>query len=416
MQDEEKDPAGGTAPRGKTGAQADAGTQGEAGAQGDATPAHAVPEGGRPAAGAVSSSAEPGKAKAAPAPRARILYFSLLNVAACMGVVLLHTNGTFWEGPASPGWAVSNLIETLTYWPVPIFFMMSGALLIDYRRRMGTAEYLRRRFMRTVVPFLFWSLVAMAYAWWDARAHWAAFDASKHGMVNALVNTGYVPVYWFFPVLFGLYLCYPVLSAVHDQDKRRVFTYMAACALVFVSVLPLVFDLLHLQFSSAYAPVVAAGYMVYPLLGWLLAREDLGRGQRLAIYGLGVAGFAMQLLGTYFLSGPAGQVVSTFKGYTNLPAVLQSCAVFVLAKQAEPALRRLAARRPRAIALVNTAASLTFGVYLVHYYLVQQLPRVLGVDPHLLGWKLGGALLIFLVSAAAVWALRKVPGVRHVIP
>lgn len=350
------------------------------------------------------------------APREKILYFSLLNVLACMGVVFLHTNGTFWEGPGSARWGVANLIETLMYWPVPIFFMMSGALLIDYRKRMSTAEYLRRRFLRTVVPFLFWSLVALAFAWWNARANGAAFDPGKRVILNSLINTGYISIYWFFPVLFGLYLSYPALSAVSDEAKPRVFGYLAACALIFVSVLPLLFDLLHLQFNSAYAPVVAAGYMVYPLLGWLLARQELSRPQRLGIYALGIAGFAAQLLGTYFLSVAGGEIVSTFKGYTNLPAVLQACAVFVLARQAEPALKRLLTKHPRAIRALSTVASLTFGIYLVHYYLVQLLPTFLGIDPHLIAWKLGGSLLIFLVSAIIVWVLRKVPGARHVIP
>ena len=47
--------------------------------------------------------------------RGGCLYIDVLKVFAALGVVLLHANHVFWEGPSSPAWVSANLIETLFY-------------------------------------------------------------------------------------------------------------------------------------------------------------------------------------------------------------------------------------------------------------------------------------------------------------
>ena len=73
------------------------------------------------------------------------LYISVLNCVSCVAVVLLHTNGIFWSHPSGELWISANFIETYFYWAVPIFFMISGATLMDYRERYTTAEFYKNR-------------------------------------------------------------------------------------------------------------------------------------------------------------------------------------------------------------------------------------------------------------------------------
>ena len=57
------------------------------------------------------------------------LYISVANVFACISVIILHANGIFWTRPSGRLWITSNFLETIFYWPVPIFFMLSGVTL-----------------------------------------------------------------------------------------------------------------------------------------------------------------------------------------------------------------------------------------------------------------------------------------------
>lgn len=78
----------------------------------------------------------------------RILYFDILNILACFGVVCLHQNGiVHWYDIHTAPFKQSLIFEVGFFWAVPIFFMLSGATLFDYRSRYSTKEFLLRRAM-----------------------------------------------------------------------------------------------------------------------------------------------------------------------------------------------------------------------------------------------------------------------------
>lgn len=57
-------------------------------------------------------------------------YLTLLNVLSAFSVVFLHTNGCFLHFSTERYWFTANIIESIFYFAVPVFFMISGATLI----------------------------------------------------------------------------------------------------------------------------------------------------------------------------------------------------------------------------------------------------------------------------------------------
>ena len=55
----------------------------------------------------------------------RIEYISLASVLSAIAVVYLHANGCFWDFSTSRYWITANMIESIFYFAVPIFFMIS---------------------------------------------------------------------------------------------------------------------------------------------------------------------------------------------------------------------------------------------------------------------------------------------------
>ena len=71
------------------------------------------------------------------------LWMGLANVLACLAVLFSHLN-SFWEGPGQGrSFLTATVIETCFDWAVPVFLMLSGANIIDYRSRMSTRTYAR---------------------------------------------------------------------------------------------------------------------------------------------------------------------------------------------------------------------------------------------------------------------------------
>lgn len=65
----------------------------------------------------------------------------VMNIAACVAVVALHVNGGIWGFARNLNWAMMLITECVCYWAVPVFFMITGATLLDYRLRYSTKVF-----------------------------------------------------------------------------------------------------------------------------------------------------------------------------------------------------------------------------------------------------------------------------------
>ena len=147
--------------------------------------------------------------------RKAILYLDVLNVLACICVVGMHCNGMVHEFDGSFAWAQSMVVETLAYWAVPVFFMLSGATMMNYRERYSTGEFFKRRILRVGIPFIFWTLFMAAVKYGNGDIAWIGF----RDFIQRLLNNQIQTTYWFFAPLFMVYLSMPVLSRLAEHKK-----------------------------------------------------------------------------------------------------------------------------------------------------------------------------------------------------
>ena len=106
-----------------------------------------------------------------PAASARWLpYGDPMRIAGAVAVVVYHVAG-YGQGRRSEvgagGWWVCTLAVCATLWCVPIFILLSGALLLDPQRNKSAASFYRRRLWRIGIPFLFWSGILPSF--WQTR-------------------------------------------------------------------------------------------------------------------------------------------------------------------------------------------------------------------------------------------------------
>ena len=76
--------------------------------------------------------------------RHRIAYYDTLNIAACFGVISMHANGLTHSFSPTLSWLQAFFVDCVFYWAVPAFFMLTGATLLDYRKRYETSEFSSR--------------------------------------------------------------------------------------------------------------------------------------------------------------------------------------------------------------------------------------------------------------------------------
>ncbi len=303
----------------------------------------------------------------------RIQYLDALRVLAMLAVVFLHSStATLGVGDGSAVWHFSNVITSLFNARVPLFFMVSGALLLDSPRTLSIAYTLKKRVLRLLVPLLVWSILYLAYqpiADWvvGGSPDWAgAIDKLK----TLLGRPAIVPL-WFMYAMICVYILSPLLKGLVDSLSRNLAIFMMALWVVFSCLLPTVAALVPDYLSSSFTLMpnydfnFIAGYLGYFLAGYYLMKTKKSVPKKWLILAICINA-AVIALGTWWKTDVLGFYSDIFKRHTYVFTVIMACSLFLLFKELmrERRLGRVASR------VIGFLTPLTFGVYLAHSLMV----------------------------------------------
>lgn len=346
-------------------------------------------------------------------PRGRIDYITLLSVLSAYAVVQLHTNRCFWPYSPKPFWTSALVIECICGFCVPIFFMISGATLIDYRERYSTKEYFIKRFKRAFIPYVVWCYIGLLYNL--LMGYTKIEEINLHKIIITVLSGDSIGIYWFFPILFGIYLSIPLFAAVEKPLRKNVFLYLIIASILVNTLVHFIRNVFHLDFTFSTSVHVAASYLVYVLAGYWITHYDVNKIVEILVYIMGLACVITQIIGTYYLSNNLGALDETYKGFENFPCIMYSIAVFMLIKRIGPFMMRGGAGK-----LIKRISSYTLGIYLIHWYVLEILENLLVKYCNLvitdLWYRLISPLLIIPICILIIWILRKIPVIKYIVP
>ena len=307
----------------------------------------------------------------------------LCRVIACLAVAAIHTAMLFWDfSPAAPAWAFWNLFSLAVRFGVPLFFLLSGALLLgretlDFRRCL-------RRVLRLALLFYVWSALCRLI---DAACGRVWMDGTP---LVLLILQGYYHL-WFLPALALCCCALPLLhGAIHGgaDNLRRgaLLLFFVVLALAVLEAAPGKPDWL----SALLSPwrLSHFRYLIYFLLGRLLTRRTLSAR---ALTALGLAALT------------AGRAVDVYYGYLTPSAALGACFVFALC-------RRLVPWAEKRAATLQKLAGCTLGVYLLHPVFIDLLRGRVDFAAHSAVWLFPASYLaVVLIPLGLTLLLQKLP-------
>ena len=341
----------------------------------------------------------------------RIEYISLASVLSAIAVVYLHANGCFWRFSTSRYWITANIIESVFYFAVPVFFMISGAMLIDFNKRYSLNEFFKKRITKTVIPFIVWSLIYLLIEIF----YFKSIDINTVNLtyvVNGLINGNIFQLYWFFIPLFCIYLSIPVFSYISDEHKKSIFIYVTTLTFILNIFIPFIISVFNLRMDYTISMIVGGGYLFYPLVGYLLHKYEMPKNYRLVLYLLAIIGLLLHITGTYYLSFEAGKVINTYKGYTNLPSVLYSIGIFLFIKYDLIKIMKINIISR----IVHFLDFYTLGIYLIHYYFLGFLMLKFNVQITSIVYRLLSPIFAITMSVIAIYVIRKIPIIEKILP
>ena len=166
-----------------------------------------------------------------------ILYADILRAFATVQVVFLHTSAPLlynFNTIDLNWWWAGNIIDSATRPCVPLFFMLSGMLLLG--REEPLSLFLKKRLGRILIPFLTWALIYLFI-----------FNDKKSGSVVDIGVSFFIkfingPVYyhyWFMYMIILLYLLTPFLRIYVNNAPSQYTEYFLILWFLFSSLNPL---------------------------------------------------------------------------------------------------------------------------------------------------------------------------------
>ena len=336
--------------------------------------------------------------------KTHLLYMDILRTIAILMVLMLHSVSDLFVEPAlygTPAWQVLNILNTVSRAGVPLFFMISGCLIISDERPVTLSAFFSRRIPKIIIPFFIWNIVYYIYSANKAQSY-----ASVGDFLFGFASMGISYHFWFVYTMLFIYLLVPIIKPFMVRATDSHLIYALLVILFPATLCPLINKfygdwLLRID-------LVILGYAGYVVLGYLLGRSELSVKSRLIVYASGVGGALLSVIGTSFFSS-TNLIDTFFNGGYSLPAYCVSAAVFVLVRELS---KRVTSRR--AARLFYSLASLSYGVYLIHVLVM----RIFFEDytPVHVGLTVTLEFVITtLVSFGVVFVLSKIPVVKKIL-
>jgi surface polysaccharide O-acyltransferase-like enzyme len=343
-----------------------------------------------------------------------ILWADFIRVIATVLVITVHVSGQItnaWGRVPESDWFVADIYGGIARICVPLFFMISGYLLLPRSEPLGT--FYKKRLPKVVIPLIAWSLI---YAGWYCGNH--SGTCTLPMIQNLLLVRGAYYHLWFLYVLIGIYLILPVLRLmIGPHTDFRVLWYLIGLWLIFQPILAIAKRFWN--FSIRIQPPLAVGFVGFLFLGYLLGGSTLTRLRVLLSAIVFFLATLVTILGTYFMTRTAGEFDGFFYDLMSLNVILASGAAFMLLRWVSDT--RLL-QRPGWHELFRLMAAAAFGIYLIHVLVIEVLQGwIPGVQfDSFIGhpfWSIPlVCLVVFTVSFGMVRLLQKMPVLNRIIP
>jgi len=201
----------------------------------------------------------------------RIAYLDNLRALSIFAIILIHVS-LLWTKPELIGINIHDFFINLGRIGVPIFLMISGALLLN-KDYSNLGSFYKRRFPRIVLPFILWILV---YVVVRAYVAWPKGDL-VYFVVDSILNNFMA---WYFYLILGIYFALPFINdfiRARPLKDVKYFVILFLFASVFYSICN------YTGMTSYFDLRFFLGGMSYLILGYYLSNVEIKYPNRVMI-------------------------------------------------------------------------------------------------------------------------------------
>jgi len=142
-------------------------------------------------------------------------WLDYLRIIATLAVICIHATSHYYKNAPdlnTLNWWLTNLLNAASRFAVPIFVMISGALLLG--KPSTTKAFYQKRTIRLLPPLLFWSAFYLGFG--------LLTDTDLHQQLWQILLHGYTRIHlWYLTMLACLMLFAPFINQFINGNKPR---------------------------------------------------------------------------------------------------------------------------------------------------------------------------------------------------
>ena len=210
--------------------------------------------------------------------KTRNFSFDLIKFIAITSVIFLHSLCSVYFRIPEHSFDSNVLLtlDALVRYCVPLFIMVSGALLLNENKKFSTKQFYLKRVLPTAIVFLIWLVIYSIFYMYVKNQPFLDFFIAFKGADSWHL--------WYLYMLLGLYLITPILRLFVKKVNSKYILLMIALGLVFSYFL----SFLQHYISDLRVPIekldlgFVGGYIPYYLAGWYIVNVGLKKNTKIA--------------------------------------------------------------------------------------------------------------------------------------
>lgn len=321
--------------------------------------------------------------------------FDILRVISMIMVIIIHVANVYcrsFDLIGNKSYLAALIFNTICRVSVPIFFMISGALLLD--RNFNKSKYLKR-VIKYIILIVVWDIIYLVWEYF--------YLGVTYNKLYMLIFDPYRAHLWFLYTILVLYAVQPLLKIIMDKANNNV--KMAMLIIWFL-----------LSVASMINPYIAKFFTIFSYTGYFILgkylyefikKYDLKKFNLLFIC-LIIVCFSISVVMNYSLSIKVNQFYNKFFAYRTPFIMLSSFALFILITSNY--------KKDNLNKWIMNLSDLSLGVYLIHgifldvtvkKFIYSSFNPVIGIPFF--------TIIIFICSTISVLLIRKIKFLNELI-